>query len=177
MFFHWQKKKKAERKFNRQPTAENLTTFKIKRAMARRVIKEKRRQCWRQFVSSINNRTPLSKVWRLIRRLKGKGGGGNVQHLKLSDTVLTTTDEIAETLAQTFVHNSSSDNCLPPFIPIKHRHEKQKRKFCSEIYNNEKYNQHFTTAVGPDKIHYQFVKHLSESVFTEGRATSRVHPM
>ena len=28
-------RKKAERKFNRQPTAENLTTFKIKRAMAR----------------------------------------------------------------------------------------------------------------------------------------------
>ena len=45
-------RKKAERKFNRQPTAENLTTFKIKRAMPRRVIKEKRRQCWRQFVSS-----------------------------------------------------------------------------------------------------------------------------
>ena len=87
--------KKAERKFNRQPTAENLTTFKIKRAMARRVIKEKRRQCWRHFVSSINNRTPLSKVWRLIRRLKGKGGGGNVQHLKCPTP---------QTLAQTFAH-------------------------------------------------------------------------
>ena len=169
-------RKKAERKFNWQPTAENLTTFKIKRAMACRVIKEKRRQCWRQFVSSINNRTPLSKVWRLIRRLKGKGGGGNVQHLKLSDTVLTTTDEIAQTLAQTFAHNSSADNCLPRFIPIKHRHEKQKLKFCSEIYNNEEYNQLFTmeelrrslnrsrdTVVGPDKIHYHFLKHLSES--------------
>ena len=129
--------------------------------MARRVIKEKRRQCWRQFVSSINNRTPLSKVWRLIRRLKGKGGGGNAQHLKLSDTVLTT-DEIAETLAETFAHNSSSDNCLPQFIPLKHRQEKQKLKFYSEIYNNEEYNQLFTmeelrrslnrsrdTAVGP----------------------------
>ena len=74
---------------------------------------------------SIQYRTPLSKVWRLIRRLKGKGGGGNVQHLKLSDTVLTTTDEIAQTLAETFAHNSSSDNCLPQFIPIKHRQEKQ----------------------------------------------------
>ena len=145
-------RKKAERKFNRQPTAENLTTIKIKRAMARRVIKEKRRQCWRQFVSSITNR---SIVWRLIRRLKGKG---------------------LHTLAQTFANNSSTDNCLPQFIPIKHRHEKQKLKFCSEIYNNEEYNQLFTmeelrrslnrsrdTAVGPDKIHYQFLKHLSES--------------
>ena len=77
-------RKKAEHKFNRQPTSENLTTFKVKRAIAHRVIKEKRRQCWSQFVSSINNRTPLSKVWRLICRLKGKGGGGNVQHLKLN---------------------------------------------------------------------------------------------
>ena len=126
---------KAERKFNRQPTAENLTTFKIKRALA--CIKEKRRQCWRQFV-------PSSKVWRLIRRLKGKGGGGNVQHLKISDTVLTTTDEIAQTLAQTSAHNSSSDNCLPQFIPLKHCQEKQKLKFCSEIYNTEEYNQLFT---------------------------------
>ena len=84
-------RKKAERKFNRQPTAENLTTFKIKRAMARRVIKEKRRQCWRQFVSSINNRTPLSKVWSLIRRLKGKGGGGNVPEIEhIRDFILNT---------------------------------------------------------------------------------------
>ena len=102
--------------------------------------------------------------------------GGNVQHLKLSDTVLTTTDEIAQTLAETFAHRSSLDNCLPQFIPLKHRHEKQKLKFYSEIHNNEDYNQLFSmeelhrslnrsrdTAVGPDKIHYQFLKHLSES--------------
>ena len=72
--------------------------------------------------------------------------------------------------------HSSSDNCIPQFILIKHRHEKQKLKFWSEIYNNEEYNQLFTmeelrrslnrscnTAVGPDKMHYQFLKHLSES--------------
>ena len=77
---------------------------------------------------------------------------------------------------QTFAHSSSSDNCLPQYIPIKHCHEKQKLKFCSEIYNNEEYNQLFTmeevrrslnrsrdTAAGPDRIHYQFLKHLSES--------------
>ena len=46
-------RKKAQRKLSRQPTAENLTTFKIKRAIARRVIKEKRRQCWRQSPPSI----------------------------------------------------------------------------------------------------------------------------
>ena len=34
-------RKKAQCKFKRHPTAENLTTFKIKRAMARRVIKKR----------------------------------------------------------------------------------------------------------------------------------------
>ena len=45
-----------------QPTAGNLATFKIKRARARRMIKKGNAG---DNISSINNRSPFSKVWTL----------------------------------------------------------------------------------------------------------------
>jgi hypothetical protein len=75
-------RKKAQRVFFRRPTAENHVRFKILRARARRTINEARRRCWRQYVSSITTRTPLTKIWTMIRKIKRKSGGPSVQHLK-----------------------------------------------------------------------------------------------
>ena len=167
-------RKKAQRKFYRQPTQENLTSFKIARARARRIIRTKRRQCWKDYVSTITSRTPISKVWTMIRKIKGKGVGSCVQHLKVGDTVFTTTDSIANKLAENFEFISSSENCLPEFKSLKAHHEKQSLNFRST--HPEDYNQFFSieelkhslnkahdTSTGPDKVHYQFLKHLPET--------------
>ena len=168
-------RKKAERKFHRRPTAENLQIFKIRRARARRIINAAKRQSWKDFVSGISSRTPMKKVWSMVRKVKGKGGDPRVQHLHIGTDIVTTPAEIAEKLADTFQHHSSSANCLNAFKQRKTREEQKSLHFGSN--NTEHYNLPFTleelntsikrahsTAVGPDKIHYDFLKHLPVKV-------------
>ena len=84
-------------------------------------------------------------------------------------------EEIAEKLADTFQHHSSSANCLNAFKQCKTRKEQKSLHFGSN--NTEHYNHPFTieelnisikcahsTAVGPDRIHYDFLKHLPAKV-------------
>ena len=167
-------RKKAARIFNRQPTAKNLSLFRINRAKARRRIKELRRTSWREFVSKLSSRTPMHKVWNMIQKLKGKHTKSNIKHLKNHNgDTLTTKHEIAEELASTFAQNSSSTNYTPEFQRFKMSKEKQHLNFSSN--NTEEYNEPFTfdelhtalnkshdTAVGPDQIHYQLLKHLPD---------------
>ena len=49
------KRKSALRKFNRQPTKENLIHAKQMRAKARKTIKTAKRTSWQQYVSKLNS--------------------------------------------------------------------------------------------------------------------------
>lgn len=106
--------------------------------------------------------------------MKEKGSDLQIQHLRHQGTLLTTNQEI-ENLAKAFEKNSSTTNCHPKFQAIWEK-EEQKHFYSN---NTEPYNQPFTmeellcsirkshdTAVGPDQIHYQFLKHLPTHSFT-----------
>ena len=73
-------RKKAERSFRKSPCHSKLSSFRIYRAKARRIIKHKKKTSWRQFVSSINNRTPMNKIWNMINRIKGRANSSTVKH-------------------------------------------------------------------------------------------------
>ena len=55
-------RKDAFKKFKKVNTPENVKHYQIMRAKCRRVIKQKKRSTWRQYVSSINSNTPIKKV-------------------------------------------------------------------------------------------------------------------
>ena len=88
----------------------------------------------------------------------------------------TSKTDIADTLGETFCHNSSSFNYSESFREIKTEQEKIKLNFQSQ--NNEIYNKEFNLdklvdaielshdpATGPDDIHYQMLKHLPDNSF------------
>ena len=164
-------RKKAEKAFRRSPCHSKLSSFRIHRAKARRTIKQKKRTSWKQFVSSINNRTPMNKIWNMINRIKGRSNTCTVKHLSVGNDIITDKAEIANTLAEQLAYNSSSDQCSNRFLKQKQKDEKKKLNFCSS--NDEYYNKDFSsdelksslsrahdTAEGPDNIHYQLLKHL-----------------
>ena len=64
---------KSEKFYRRFPISRNHSTLRIARAKARRTVKSKRKEYWRNFVSKLNNRTPISKVWNMINKIRGKG--------------------------------------------------------------------------------------------------------
>ena len=65
-------RKAALRKFNLQPSAENLNNFKIDRAKTRRVIKTSKETSWRNYVNKLKSSSKSKKVWDMIRKFSGK---------------------------------------------------------------------------------------------------------
>ena len=166
-------RKTALRRFKNNPTNANLNAYRQLRARARRTIKLSKKKSWKEYVSKISTSTPTKKVWDMVRRISGKSIPSAQGHLKINDTVFSTKKEIADQLSSTFSKNSSSTNCTQTFQNHKQTKEKIKLNFSSK--NEEIYNKPFSldelqdslqkshdTAPGPDQIHYQFLKHLSE---------------
>ena len=151
---------------------------KIQRAKARRTIKSSKRNTWKSYVSKLNYKTPINKVWNMIRKISGKTKSLSYTHLNTSrETKATSKEDIANTFGETFLKNSSSRNYLEKFKNVKKHQEKNKINFKS--LNNEEYNNHFNllelkdaiqkshdTATGPDEIHYQMLKHLPENALS-----------
>ena len=118
-------RKKAERHFNKHPTSDNLNSFRIFRAKARRTFKQRRRLSWQNFVSKLDSHTPMNKVWNFIQKIKGKNRNVNLHHLKEGHDILTSEEDISQKLAETFSKHSSSTNYSPQFQNIKNQ---KKRK-------------------------------------------------
>ena len=104
-------------------------------------------------------------------RVKGRKNSATVKHLSVNNNLITDKRDIANTLAEQLAHNSSSNQCSDKFLKYKQIDEKKKINFSSS--NDEFYNKEFSsdelklslnrahdTAEGPDKIHYQLLKHL-----------------
>ena len=168
-------RKHALAKFCKYPTKENLKDVKVNRAKARRTIKAAKRKTWKSYVSKLNYKTPVKKVWDMVRKISGKSKSPTYTHLNTCrETKATNNEDIANTLGETFLRNSSSQNYSEKFKHIKKHQEKNKINFKS--LNDENYNNPFKlseltdaikisndTATGPDEIHYQMLKHLPEN--------------
>ena len=163
-------------RFCKFPTKYNLNTYRVFRAKARRTIKSSKRKSWRTYVSNLNYKTPIKKVWDMVRKISGKSKAASHQHLNSNfnggaETKATTKKDIADTLGDAFSKNSSNSNYPKEFQNYQKHQEKIKLNFKSS--NNEEYNNPFNldelkdainkshdTATGPDEIHYQMLKHL-----------------
>lgn len=108
----------------------------------------------------------------MVRKISGKQVNSGVVHLnKPNGAKATDRVGIAGALADEFERNSSTEHYTETFPKNKNKREKVKLDFKSN--NFASYNSLFhlkelkealqkspDTAVGPDEIHYQFLKHL-----------------
>ena len=79
-------RKQALFKFKRSPNTNNFNDIKVFRARARRTIKISKRKSWRSYVSKINHKTPIKKVWDMIRKISGKNKSPSYTHLNMVGT-------------------------------------------------------------------------------------------
>ena len=66
------KRKDSLKRFKQYPTKTNLNACKNLRAKARRSIKQAKRSSWKDFISKINARTPMTTIWNMIKKISGK---------------------------------------------------------------------------------------------------------
>ena len=92
-------RKQALSKFKRSPNTNNFNDIKVFRAKARRTIKLSKRKSWRSYVSKINHKTPIKKVWDMIRKISGKNKSPSYTHLNMvgTDSKATSKTDIADT--------------------------------------------------------------------------------
>ena len=169
-------RKETLSRFCKFPTKDNLNIYRVFRAKARRTIKSSKRKSWRTYVSNLNYKTPIKKVWDMVRKISGKSKSASHQHLNTNfnggaETKAATKKDIADTLGEAFSTNSANRNYSKEFQNYQEQREKIKLNFKSN--HNEEYNNPFNldelkdaiskshdTATGPDEIHYQMLKHL-----------------
>ena len=95
----------------------------------------------------------------MIRKISGKSKSPSFTHLNTKrGTKATSKEEIANTLGETFLDNSSSRNYSEKFQNIKEY---------NSLFNITELKDAIAvskdTATGPDDIHYQMLKHLPET--------------
>ena len=103
-------RKKALNNFKKHHTTEKLNIYKIKHARARRVFRESMKNTWTNYVSKLNDRTPIKKTWDMIRKITGKGQSNGITQIVKDGQTITNIKQISNTLGDTLSSNSSSKN-------------------------------------------------------------------
>ena len=161
-------RRKALREFEKEPTTENLKKFKQLRAKAQKT-KENKQESWKNYISKLSSATKTKSVWDMIKKIAGKFHTHAIIYFSKNNKI-TNKKDIADELAITFSKNTLAKNGNEKFAKFKQKAEKLKLNFKSN--NTESYNLPFTieelkdaiqtsrnTAIGPDEIHYEFLKH------------------
>ena len=171
---------KANRFKRRYPCLRTHIKAKVANAKTKRLFKKKKKESWKSYVSSINNRTPSKKVWNMIGKITGKNIPSHLIHLKdpITGELITNKLDIANKIGETFQNNSSSTSYSDEFQTIKNREEENDLNFTptKPHEKNASYNKKFKlrdlkraikkskdSSPGEDQIHYQLLKHLPNS--------------
>lgn len=164
---------KAWCNFRRYPTYDNLLAFKQAKAKARYIRKDAEKSSWQKYITTINSTTTSKKMWDQVRKFNGDYSPYTIPILTDPGTQ-TSLEEQADILGEHFYTISSSANYTQSFLMYKQTAEKQKLPVTGGL--DKPYNTPLTlqelktvlsagkkTAVGPDRIHYTMLAHLSQA--------------
>ena len=102
---------KANRLANKHPSAANSMRACLIQVRTKKLFKQKKRDYWKNDLSSVNVNTPSKKVWDMIRKITGKNVASPMHHLKYDNGILITDRvEIANTLGAAIEKSLSSNN-------------------------------------------------------------------
>ena len=163
---------KANRLANKHPSAANYMRSRLIQARTKKLFKQKKRDSWKNYVSSVNVNTPSKKVWNMMRNITEKNVASPMHHIKDENgTLITDRVQIANTLGAAIEKSSSSENYSKEFQSIKAQKERQYINF--KTNKNLRYNKKFTmrdlkrslkksnnSSPGPDQIRYEILRHL-----------------
>ena len=157
-------------RLRRHRTDENLIAYKKSRALLRRTIKEAKRQSWSKFVSSINSKTPVTIVWKKVRKISGKFVPNPPPALNVNGVLTTDPVVVSNTLADHFEKISRKSDESPGYAS---RLREEQRNLNFKATRAESYNLPFTeeefdsalsscndSSPGPDEIPYAMLKHI-----------------
>lgn len=144
--------------------------FRKARNEARKVIAEEKRKSWEQYVSSINESTPVKEMWSKVRAISGKRSNNINQGIQVDNVTITDPKHISEYLACHFEKASSDEAFDDEFRRRKIRADMKPVHLSDE---ESQYTKEFTihellyqidrltgTSPGPDEVHNTMLQRL-----------------
>ena len=167
------KRKRALLRYKRCICDVHLIDLQRERAETQRTIRQAKSESWRQHINSFTSSTPVSIIWSMIRAFSRKQRvAPSLPVLVDNGDRLDSPEEVTRLFGNYFSSLSDSSNNRANFRA--REYELQQLTFNFHSNNHEPYNMEFTmdelmkaldkggaTSVGPDGIHYHFLKHLS----------------
>ena len=166
-------RKRALRRYKTSGLVVDKISYCRARAHAKRTLHTARVESWKRYVSSLNDKTPMSKIWKRIRKIRGSYSPINSPILTDNGDVISESIEVAERLADHYQFISSNNH-----HPNHYRRMRQLEVAGLDFESREifDYNEPFSlqeinvaihkcknTAPGEDQIHYKFIKHSNET--------------
>ena len=146
--------------------------YRKSRALFRFKIKKSRKNSWTVYISKINSKTPLTLVWKKIRKIAGKYVPSKPPVLKVNGTIVAEPLEVANILATHFAEVSKKSDSRPC---AEHRNKEEDRDIDFSSVHRESYNIPFSmrefesalskcndSSPGPDDIPYAMIRNAPE---------------
>ena len=159
----------------------NAIEYKRLRAVARRIIKDAKRNSWRKFCGTLGPETPVGHLWSAMHRMSGVYKRRSIQVLQKGERVAVSNKEKAHMYVDSFqaLHNlerMGAERC-------RKRSELMivnQWKLGRSLENDNSINLFFTikelkdaivsganTTPGRDRLSYEFFKHLDDIALDE----------
>ena len=165
------------KKYKKNKNEENGNRWRQARRNHKAKCEEAQNESWKKFISEFDESMSLSTLCRRVKKMKGVAAN-SIRILKdpsPAGQIYSSTDDIAERMAQNFAEVSSDNNYTSSFLQKKTYAEQNMPNF--EERTNHYYNQDFTleeldnalssvgnTAPGEDEITYEMIKNLPTHV-------------
>ena len=169
-------RKNRLRIYQRSKSIADRVHYNKARAKAKNVLSNCRKTSWKSYVSKLNVNTPMNKIWKRIKKMKGKYDAHSSPYLIQNGAHITNDKDVADALASHYEYVSSTGRYNDEFKHIKQHRESVSLNFTERTTQHD-YNSPITilelktmlkkcknTAAGPDKIHYKMLKNCHPSL-------------
>ena len=89
-------KKIASRRYHLTKLNADKIAFNRARAHFRHLIKISKRDSWREYITSINEKTHMNKIWKKIQKIQGKYSESKQPILGIGNGLISDPNEVAD---------------------------------------------------------------------------------
>lgn len=169
---------RAQRAYQRTPSLYNKIAYSRCRARCRYIYAQSREGHWREYLSTINARSSLHRIWKKVAKLSGKFKRTPSPVISLPcGTMLTDPVAVANRLASAFSEVTGDHNYSAPFLAHKRASEARPPNFRSSAafsYNDAITMMEVSTCLrmtvdsspGVDGITYGMLKNVDSSLLS-----------
>ena len=168
------KRKQALNRYNKHRLDINyFIEYKMCRAYARYVLKQRRKEALKEYLSSLNKDVPISAIWKKLKAIRGNQGSRKQISLKYNNELVVSNKAVADIFGQHYSSINKVDNYTDEVLINMIDQEEERIIFEEQDawFNEQFHFEELQVAIhsckdsspGMDNIMYSFIKNCNEA--------------